>query len=121
MHERMRYAQFSFRKGIANADDRVRRRTESKVSEYPTEDRGFYHLTPAGWVRRDAVPYPKDRVETWSYQAIYLSDDAKERIWLTRIWQDEHLAGEERKALRGRFGMPVELQADRNITLQCDV
>ena len=87
----------------------------------PTEDCGFYHLTPAGWVRRDAAPYPNDRVETWSYQAFHLSDDAKERICLTRIWMDNHLASDDREALRGRFGMPVELQTGRNITLQCDV
>lgn len=91
------------------------------MSEYPTEDRGFYHLTQSGWIRRDADPFPNDRVETWSYQAIYLSDDAKERIWLTRIWKDNHLSSGDRKALRGRFGIPVELQTGRNVTLQCEV
>jgi len=91
------------------------------LSEYPTEVRGFYHLTSSGWVRRDESPFPDDRVETWSYQAIYLSDHAKERIWLTRIWKDDHLASGVRKALRGRFGFPVEIQTDRHITLQCEV
>ena len=91
------------------------------MSEYPTEERGFYHLTQSGWMRRDDSPFPKDRVETWSYQAIHLSDDAKERIWLTRIWKDTHLSSDDRKALRGRFGIPIELQTDRNITLQCEV
>ena len=91
------------------------------VSEYPTEERGFYHLTPAGWVRKDAAPYPDNRVETWSYQAICVSDDAKECIWLTRIWKDDHLANNDRDAMRSRFGMPVELQTGRNITLQCEV
>ena len=91
------------------------------MSEDPTEERGFYHLTRNGWLRQDAMPFPGDRVETWSYQAIHLSDDAKDRIWLTRVWKDKHLDGSERKALRGRFGMPVEIQTDRHITLQCDI
>jgi len=91
------------------------------LTDYPTEDRGFYHLTQGGWIRRDATPFPSDRVETWSYQAIYLSKDAKEHICLTRVWKDNHLASGDRKALRGRFGIPIELQTGRNITLQCDV
>jgi hypothetical protein len=91
------------------------------LSEYPREELGFYHLTNGGWIRKDAAPFPGDRVETWSYHIIYLSDDAKERIWLTRVWKDNHLASGERKALRGRFGIPVEIQPDRNITIQCDV
>lgn len=91
------------------------------MTDYPTEDRGFYHLTNNGWVRRDAAPFPSNRVETWSYQAIHLSDDAKDRIWLTRVWKDNHLARDERKALRGQFGIPVEIQMDRNITIQCEV
>ncbi|HET7085531.1 MAG TPA: hypothetical protein VFI23_12220 [Rhizomicrobium sp.] len=91
------------------------------MSEYPTEERGFYHLTPTGWVRKDAAPYPSGRVETWSYQVILLSDDAKERIWLTRIWKDNHVTDDDRDALRGYFGMPIEFQTGRHITLQCDV
>ena len=91
------------------------------MGQFPTEDRGFYHLTQSGWIRKDNTPFPQDRVETWSYQAIYLSDDAKERIWLTRIWKDGHCDSSDGKSLRDRFGMPIDLQTDRNITLQCDV
>jgi hypothetical protein len=94
---------------------------EDRLTQYPTEERGLYHLTPSGWIRQDKPPFPTDRAETWSYQIIYISDDAKERIWLTRIWKDCHLDSGDRKALRGRFGMPVDLQTGRNITLQCDV
>jgi hypothetical protein len=91
------------------------------LSQDPTEERGFFHLTQSGWIRKDAMPYPGDRVETWSYQAIHLSDDAKDRIWLTRIWKDKHVASGDRKALRGRFGIPVDIHTDRHITLQCEV
>lgn len=91
------------------------------MSEEPTEERGFYHLTQGGWIRKDAMPFPGDRVETWSYQVIHLSGDAKDHIWLTRIWKDKNVASLDRRALRGRFGMPIEIQTDRHITLQCDV
>ena len=51
------------------------------------------------------------------------SDDAKEQIWLTRVWKDKHVESADRKALRGRFGIPVEFQTDRhrNLTLQIEV
>lgn len=91
------------------------------MTQFPTEERGFFHLTQNGWIRKDENPFPEDRVETWSYQVIFLSDDAKEHIWLTRVWKSSHLDSGDRKALRGHFGMPVDLQTGRHITLQCDV
>jgi hypothetical protein len=91
------------------------------LNQYPTQDSGLYHLTKSGWTRKDESPFPGDRVETWSYQAECPSEDAKERICLTRIWKDDHLASGDREALRGRVGMPIELQMGRNITFECEV
>lgn len=91
------------------------------MAQFPTQDTGLYHLTRGGWVRRDKAPFPQDRVETWSYQSECPSEDAKERICLVRIWKDGHVTGDDRKTLRGLFGMPVELQTGRNITLECEV
>ena len=98
-------------------------RQEDKLNEYPIEELGFYHLTNNGWVRKDATPFPENGVETWSYQMTCPSEDAKEQIWLTRVWKDKHVESADRKALRGRFGIPVEFQTDRhrNLTLQIEV
>lgn len=86
---------------------------------YPSEDTGFYHLTNNGWVRKDQAPFPPARLETWSYQAEFPAEDAKERIYLTRVWKDEGAAG-MREILHHRFGMPIVPQPDRNITLECE-
>ena len=82
----------------------------------PSRVEGYLHLTPTGWVRRDAAPYPKDRVETWRYEAERPSDDAKERVRLTRIWHDASDAGAR---LHLRYGEAVTPSADRNVLLCC--
>lgn len=68
-------------------------RKEEKIKQYPIQDNGLYHLTPAGWVRQDNAPFPTDRLETWSYQAECPSDDAKEQICLRRIWKAHQGSG----------------------------
>lgn len=90
------------------------------MTQYPSEDTGLYHLTRSGWIRKDRQPFPHDRIETWSYQAEYPAEDAKEQICLVRVWKDDGVA-ELGELLRHRFGMPVLPQTDRNITLECEV
>lgn len=88
---------------------------------YPTEDAGIYHLTRAGWLRKDHAPFPCDRIESWIYQAECPAEDAKEQVCLRRTWKDAHLSDLERDGLRNRFGMPVAIQTGRNIILECEV
>ena len=46
---------------------------------FPKTDEGFYHLTPDGWERRDAEPFPAGRLETWRFHAEVPSDAAKQQ------------------------------------------
>ena len=91
------------------------------MSPYPTEESGLFHLTRGGWVREDNAPFPKDRIETWTYQAECPAEDANEQVCLRRVWKETHIAEEQRDALRSQFGLPVPLQTGRNITLECEV
>jgi len=88
---------------------------------YPINDRGFYHLTRQGWVRKDHAPFPHDRIETWSYDMECLADDAKERVCLRRTWKARDWDQQECQNLRTRFGTPVPLTTERNITLEADL
>jgi hypothetical protein len=74
------------------------------MSEFPKIDRGFFHLTPHGWVRQDYQPFPADRVETWSYEMECLTEDAKERACLTRIWISSSMTPQDHVAIRAHFG-----------------
>lgn len=80
-------------------------------------DRGYLHLTPAGWIRCDAVPFPADRVETWLYEMDQPEEDAKEMDCLTRLWISDAKSAEEIEQLRAKFGDPVPPAKDRKITL----
>ena len=91
------------------------------MKQYPIQEKGLYHLTPKGWIRRDNAPYPPDRLETWSYAAECPSDDAKEQVCLRRIWKARLDSGSDHEALRSRFGIPVALQTNRNVLLECEV
>ena len=91
------------------------------MTHYPIVDEGFYHLTKHGWVRKDHVPFPSDRIETWAYEMECLAEDAKERVCLRRTWKAQDAETQERQSLRGFFGTPVPLTAERNITLEADV
>lgn len=88
---------------------------------YPISDRGFYHLTRHGWVRKDYAPFPDDRIETWSYDMECLADDAKERVCLRRTWKARGWDQQECQNLRTRFGPPIPVTAERNITLEADL
>lgn len=84
-------------------------------------DNGFYHLTPNGWVRQDRQPFPDDRVETWSYEMECPTEDAKDRVCLTRIWAHPQASTAERDALRRRYAQPMTATPERNVTLECQV
>jgi len=84
-------------------------------------DKGYFHLTPKGWVRQDNLPYPEDRVETWLYELECPAEDAKDRVYLTRIWVSSDTAAKARDALRTQFGEPMMATPERNVTLECQV
>jgi hypothetical protein len=89
------------------------------VKEQTMNDFGYFHLTPHGWVRQDAEPFPPDRLETWSYEMECPAEDAKERVCLTRIWVAPHASLEERDRVRASHHRPLAATPDRNITLEC--
>ncbi len=91
------------------------------MSEFPKTERGFFHLTPDGWVRGDLQPFPKDRVETWAYEMECLAEDAKERVCLTRTWIESKIQPETRERLHTRFGDVMPPTPVRNVTLECEV
>jgi hypothetical protein len=91
------------------------------MTQYPIRDEGLYHLTKHGWVRKDHAPFPDDRLETWAYEMECLAQDAKERVCLRRTWKARHSDPQECQTLRGFFGTPVALTAERNIMLEADV
>ena len=66
-------------------------------------DKRYFHLTPKGWVRKDELPFPQDRVETWVHESERLHEDAEEEIRLSRLWSDAATAPAARDALRARF------------------
>jgi hypothetical protein len=82
-------------------------------------DKGYFHLTSNGWVRQDNLPYPEGRLETWLYEMECPSDDAKDRVYLTRVWFSPSMTSRARDALRARFGEPLMATPDRNVTLEC--
>jgi hypothetical protein len=84
-------------------------------------DKGYFHLTPTGWVRRDQHPFPDERVETWRYEMEQLESDEKECDRLTRVWIDARASNDMREKLRARFGEAVAPRKDRRLTIQCDV
>jgi hypothetical protein len=91
------------------------------VSDYPKIETGFYHLTPKGWLRQDHMPVPEDRVETWSYEMVCPADDARDEVYLRRIWASPSTTSEVRDALRAKFGDPLSPTTTRNVTLECMV
>lgn len=91
------------------------------MTNYPINDEGFYHLTRNGWIRKDQSPFPRDRVETWSYAMECPADDAKERVCLKRTWKHRDLGFQESEALRAKFGTPVQLTPGRNIILESEI
>jgi len=90
-----------------------------EMDSFPKIERGFFHLTPDGWTRKDYQPFPNDRLETWAYEMECLAEDAKERACLTRTWVQPELMPQLRENLRVRFGEPMAPTPERNITLEC--
>jgi hypothetical protein len=90
------------------------------MARYPITDEGFYHLTSRGWERKDHAPFPDDRVETWAYQMECLAEDAKEHVCLKRMWKCQNWDQQEARILRARFGTPVPVTVERNITLEAE-
>lgn len=89
--------------------------------DFPKNESGYYHLTPKGWVRRDLVPFPDDRCETWLYEMEWPQEDAKQRVTLTKIWvspRSDRIANDD---LRAYFGEPIAPSPSRNVTLECRV
>ncbi len=89
------------------------------MSDFPKTERGFFHLTPKGWVRQDDAPFPDDRCETWRYEMEWPHEDAKELVTLTKVWVsgDDDAIGD----LHSRFGDAVMPNPARNVTLECRV
>lgn len=88
-------------------------------SGFPKSEEGFYHLTPAGWQRKDHLPFPADRLETWRFQSETLAEDAKEMVHLTRLWTSHASTPEQRDQLRARFGNPVRATPELHLTIDC--
>ncbi|HWC64129.1 MAG TPA: hypothetical protein VG501_10940 [Rhizomicrobium sp.] len=84
-----------------------------------SSDKGYYHLTPKGWVRQDNLPYPDDRVETWLYEMECPAEDAKDQVCLTRVWFNPAWGARARDGLRSQFGEPLMATPERNVTLEC--
>jgi hypothetical protein len=84
-------------------------------------DKGYFHLTPIGWVRCDQAPFPQDRVETWRYEMEQPESDAKENDRLTRVWFDTRVPMVSRERLRTLYGEAVAPRPDRRLTIQCEV
>jgi hypothetical protein len=86
---------------------------------FQKDDFGYFHLTERGWIRRDALPFPSDRVETWRYEEERPASDAKDRIRLTRIWSDHTVTDYRRNELRIKFGNAIAPTEDRHLVIDC--
>jgi hypothetical protein len=91
------------------------------MKKFPLGEQGVIHLTPNGWVRRDRAPFPKDRLESWSFERERPAEDAKEQVCLTRTWICAGSAKDVRAALHNRFGAPFQPNRTRNVLMECDV
>ena len=89
------------------------------MSNPGSTDKGYFHLTPHGWVRQDNPAYPDDRVETWLYELECPAEDAKDRVYLSRVWLSPCTTEYARNELRARFGQPMMATPERNVTLEC--
>jgi hypothetical protein len=88
---------------------------------YPKIERGFFHLSSDGWHRKDQMPFPDDRLETWAFEMEQPAEDAKERINLTRTWKRPGMSREGLEAFHACFGEPMLPTESRNVTLKCEV
>lgn len=91
------------------------------MSDYPIAECGMFHLTPAGWTRKDRAPFPDDRLESWYFEREQPAEDAKERVCFMRRWVHHDASQTTRDALHARFGMPYKPDPTRNLILECDI
>jgi len=84
-------------------------------------DDGYFHLGPRGWSRKDATPFPWDRIETWRYEMDQPSPAAKQQIHLTRVWVQRTVPESERQSLHARFGEAVAPETGKSILVQCRI
>lgn len=91
------------------------------MTDYPKVERGFYHLLPDGWRRRDFEPFPPMRLETWTYEMERPAEGAKENVSLVRSWKKPGAANDKLAAMHIWFGEPVHPNVSRNVTLKCEV
>ena len=91
------------------------------LASYPKIERGFYHLMSDGWHRKDQMPFPEDRLETWAFEMEQPAEDAKERIYLTRTWTRPGMSPEGLNAFHHCFGEALRPTVSRNVTLECEV
>lgn len=91
------------------------------MTDDPRFERGFYHLLPDGWRRRDNEPFPPLRLETWAYEREQPAEDAKERVTLVRTWKKPGMPSDKLDAMHSWFGEPVHPTVCRNVTLECEV
>lgn len=91
------------------------------TTHYPKMERGFFHLTPHGWRRKDHQPFPDDRLETWAYESVCPAVDTKERVNLTRTWLRPGLSEDGRRSFYTCFGDALLPSTQRNVTLECEV
>src|SRR5689334_10559396 len=82
---------------------------------FPKSDRGYFHLTPRGWERKDYIPFPQDRRETWFYEMNCEAVDAKEQVTLGRIWTHPECDPKILEHLHALFGEPVPPTSRRNV------
>jgi hypothetical protein len=80
---------------------------------YDSDD-GLFHLTPAGWLRKDNEPFPPGRIETWHYSMTQSSGWFEERRSLNCLWVDPARNRTERDTLRRQFGWPYGFRRDHN-------
>ena len=74
---------------------------------FRTADVSYFHLTAAGWVRHDTMPFPDSRRETWLCKAKPAADGATQIITLNQIWISPSLAHTESDDLHALFGDAV--------------
>lgn len=96
-------------------------RKKREIPGYPRIERGFFHLTPGGWVRQDRQPFPTDRIETWAYEMECPAEDTKEQVCLTRTWTCPSLSEQGRSSFHALHGQPIEPQTNRNVKFECEV
>lgn len=94
---------------------------EVVLDTYPRFETGYFHLTGTGWIRKDYLPYPPDRVETWKYEMEREANDAKEQVCLTRVWSDPHATASDVAYLHRQYDHPLAPERGRNVKLECEV